>query len=172
MLLLWMRPDLREQATLFFFGSLATATADTWATEVGTRFGRNPKNVLTFQPIATGASGGVTILGLLASLGGAALIGLLSEVSFPWSRICELHGSPSFLWITIAGFVGALLDSILGSTLQASYHCGVCNSVTEARSHCGQVTNRNAGVPLLDNSGVNLVTTLWGGLISLSFLSF
>jgi uncharacterized protein (TIGR00297 family) len=172
MVLLWLRPDLREPATLFFFGAIATATADTWATEIGTRFGKSPRSILTLHPVQSGVSGGVTFAGLAASLAGAALIGALSEISFPWSRICELQGSPSFLWVTIAGFAGALLDSILGATLQTRYRCTVCNSVTEYAHHCGVVSKRNAGVPLLDNSGVNLVTTMWGGIISLGFLAF
>src|SRR3954469_35884 len=40
--------------------ALSAATADTWATEIGTLFGGTPRSVLTFQNVAAGTSGGVS----------------------------------------------------------------------------------------------------------------
>src|SRR5690606_15060125 len=42
-----------------FVGSLAAATADTWATEVGPVFRQQPRLILSGQPVPAGTSGAV-----------------------------------------------------------------------------------------------------------------
>src|SRR5579872_1919017 len=69
-----LRHDLREEITLLFLGALATATADTWATEIGTRFGKKTFNIFTFHPMKKGLSGGVSLIGIFASIIGACCI--------------------------------------------------------------------------------------------------
>ncbi|MDE2572938.1 MAG: DUF92 domain-containing protein, partial [bacterium] len=54
-----------------FAGAFAAATADTWATEIGTRFGGRPYHLLTLRPLAVGISGGITLLGSLGAVAGA-----------------------------------------------------------------------------------------------------
>ncbi len=59
-----------------FAGAFAAASADTWGTEIGTRVAQTPVSILTFRPVAVGRSGGVTLAGSLATLGGALCVPL------------------------------------------------------------------------------------------------
>ena len=65
-----------------FAGAYAAATADTWATELGTLARRAPRSILTLRPVPTGLSGGITLPGTLAELVGALWIGAVALVCF------------------------------------------------------------------------------------------
>ena len=54
--------------------SLAASAADTWATEIGTRFGGVPRSILSRRPVPVGTSGGVTVIGSLGALAGALFV--------------------------------------------------------------------------------------------------
>jgi uncharacterized protein (TIGR00297 family) len=158
-----LRPDLREEFSLIFLGALATATADTWATEIGTRFGKKFYNIFTFAPTKKGLSGGVSVIGLLASFFGAHIIAHLSQIRFSDSDpLCGLVLVKVLPLITIAGFIGALLDSIMGATLQAKYKLPD-DSITEIRSE-GAILH--SGFSFIGNNATNLIATLWGGVIA------
>ncbi len=172
MILLAIRPDLREEATLLFLGSLATSTADTWATEIGTRFGGIPRDLFTWKQRPVGESGGISAIGLLASAFGAIAIASLGLLQLPFSYSCQLQGLKAFPAVAFAGFVGALLDSALGSKFQLRYRCNVCANVVEVSNHCGLHANRISGIPVLGNNGVNLLSTTIGAIICIEFLAF
>lgn len=92
-------------------GSLASAQADTWATEVGMHANRAPRLITTGLSVAAGTSGGVTWLGTAAgALGGALLAGLGVLLGVP-ARMAALAA--------LAGLLGMTVDSLLGATLQA-----------------------------------------------------
>lgn len=54
----------------FFIGVMATVTADTWATELGTLSKRPPRLITTGKVVAVGSSGGISALGTMVSLVG------------------------------------------------------------------------------------------------------
>src|SRR5207237_5024631 len=64
-------PALRRSLRAGFTGTLATATADTWATELGVLSPRPPRLVTTGKRVAPGTSGGISLLGTAASALGA-----------------------------------------------------------------------------------------------------
>lgn len=66
------RPSASTEALIG--GALATATADTWATEIGTRWGGAPRLITSGRPVPPGADGGVTPAGLVAAVAGAAFV--------------------------------------------------------------------------------------------------
>lgn len=145
-------------AQVAFVGALAAATADTWATELGERYGGVPRSILTLQRLPRGASGGVTVLGTLASLGGALALSATS--------LAFIAGTGSALLAagTLAGLAGSLLDSVLGAGLQAEYECGRCGARIESSWHasCSYQATRVSGLPGLGNDLVNGLATAAG----------
>lgn len=143
-------------------GALAAATADTWATEIGTRYGGTPRHLLTWRPVPRGTSGGVTLQGLLGSLAGALVLGAAASAL----------GIASLAVVALAGFAGALFDSVLGATLQERRYCNTCESATERRVHsCGTETRPNGGIRWLNNDGVNFLATLVGAVVSVLMMN-
>ncbi|MFW5976038.1 MAG: DUF92 domain-containing protein [Alkalispirochaetaceae bacterium] len=129
--------------------SLAAATADTWASEIGSLSSHRPRSIVSFRPLPTGTSGGVTLLGTLASLGASlsiALIFLTASPGAPWGAATV---------VTAAGFLGSIVDSVLGATIQAEYE-----------NDEGERTEKRAGnrlirgLPAVTNDAVNAVSGL------------
>jgi uncharacterized protein (TIGR00297 family) len=159
----------RERSrTLFiagFGGAVATATADTWATEIGCRSRTRPRSILTLRSTVTGASGGVTVAGLAASAVGAALIAGLASASF---TSMSRHASRRTIPIALGGFTGALVDSVLGATVQEVRFCDACAGETEERVHrCGAQTRVTRGAPWCDNDTVNALATAAGATMAI-----
>ena len=147
-----------------FAGALAAANADTWATEIGVRFGRRPVLITTLAPAAAGTSGAVTGAGLAASLAGAGFIGVLSLLVAPGGRAPLLLAGLT----TVAGSLGALADSLLGATLQARYRCLTCGKITEQhpRHRCGGSTTLTGGWAVVSNEVVNFACTTVGAALA------
>ena len=95
---------------VMYVGCVATAAADTLASEIGVT-GGIPYMITTFKKVPIGTNGGVTLTGeFVALLGGFAvsLVALLFNVITPEMMIiCSL-----------AGFVGTNIDSLVGATLE------------------------------------------------------
>jgi len=139
---------------LAFAASLAAVNADTWATELGV-LDPNPPRMITKlgKVVEKGTSGGISVVGSLAALSGAGLIGLLTAIVMP-SHDSVVVG----LLVTLAGFLGSLFDSLLGATVQAIYFCSTCGKETERYPlhTCGTQTSLKRGWKWLDNDMVNL----------------
>lgn len=150
-----------------FLGSIATATADTWATELGVLSKRQPRLVTTGTPVQAGTSGGVTLQGTLASAGGALLIGLSASIFLFATPGAQTDNALVVLMVALFGGVaGSFFDSLLGATVQASYFCPACNKPTESKVHrCGTRTTLVRGAGWINNDLVNLAATLFGGLV-------
>jgi uncharacterized protein (TIGR00297 family) len=147
-----------------FAGALATATADTWATELGVLSSRTPRLLTTGQPVAPGTSGGITPLGSAASALGALSLGV-----FLWIT-GGLHRSSARLPLIslLSGLTGSACDSLLGATVQAMYFCPLCRRETERAVHsCGTRTRPLRGVSWCNNDVVNLFATCAGSLTAL-----
>lgn len=141
-------------------GALAAANADTWATELGVLSAVKPRLITTGKVVETGTSGGVTLPGSLASLGGAAFIALLA-VLFPPAG-AGLSPLGVFGLVTVGGVLGSAVDSLLGATVQAVYTCPQCAKETERHPlhTCGTPTLPLRGWRWLKNDGVNAACTL------------
>ena len=148
-----------------FLGALAAAAADTWATELGMLARSQPRSIATLTPVAPGTSGGVTEQGTLASAAGALLVGAA------W-RLAGGNGAHVVSGAIAAGVGGALIDSLLGATVQAEYWCAACGESAETPSHarCGGVTQLVRGVARVDNDAVNALATSAGALLGALFI--
>jgi len=147
-----------------YVSAIAAACSDTWATEIGTLFNTKTFNIINFNPVEQGISGGVSLLGFIGAILGAIII---TVSAVPWLNISyEL-----FFIILASGFLASVFDSILGSTYQAKYNCTICNKTIENKIHCGKNTVHINGVKWLDNDGVNFAASVFGGLMSLAATS-
>lgn len=150
-----------------YLGSLAAMSADTWATELGVLSPGLPRLITTGRPVPRGTSGGVSTLGMIATLAGGAFIALLGAVA------PESAGRAGLVFLSawVAGIAGSLLDSWLGATVQAMYYCAEEGVETERVIHtCGRATQFRRGWRWLNNDGVNLISSLSGTLIALALL--
>lgn len=151
-----------------FAGLMATVTADTWATELGVLSPHRPRLITTGRPVEPGTSGGVTLFGTGAAAAGALLIGLvLAGLLYA--------GRPDLapqLWVVLAallgGIGGALIDSLLGATVQAIYAYPDGRETERAHSRDGQPNRFLRGWPWLTNDLVNLVSSLAGAAIAVA----
>ncbi len=99
-----------------FMGSVASAAADTAASEIGVT-GKVPYLITTLRPVPRGTNGGVTVRGeaaaVLASLIVAGVAWIMG-VADPWMVVSTV----------IAGFIGTNVDSLVGATLENSGRIG------------------------------------------------
>ena len=148
-----------------FAGALAAANADTWATELGVLSRSSPRLISSGQRVEPGTSGGVTGLGMAAAAGGALLIALLAVICWQGRVLAAPANWPGWLaGIALAGLAGSLVDSLLGATIQAIYHCPTCLKETERHPlhTCGTPTTLVRGWAWLDNDWVNTACTAVG----------
>jgi uncharacterized protein (TIGR00297 family) len=131
----------------------AAANSDTWASEVGSMSRVKPFFIKTFKRVERGTSGAVSLLGTTAAVLGSFVIAIASYYFFHLTE-------GEFLFILILGFMGNVVDTLLGAFVQASYQCPLCGIKTEKPFHCGRKTNLIKGIPFLNNDTVNFLSGL------------
>ena len=139
---------------LLFLAALAAANADTWATEIGSALGGRPYDLRTGRPAAPGTSGAVSLPGTLAALAGAALLGLFAGSAAGWGVV------------TAAGVGGALLDSLLGATVQAQWEDPRKPGSLTERAQAGPPVR---GIRTVNNDFVNALCTAGAVCLALCF---
>lgn len=148
-----------------FAASLAAVNADTWATELGVLNPTPPRMITDLRKrVEKGTSGGISLVGTLASLAGSALIAALASLfTYNWSL---------FLLIALAGLAGSLFDSFLGATVQAMYFCPKDNKETEKHPlhTCGTETVHLRGWKWLNNDWVNFACGAFGAAIAFAIV--
>jgi len=155
-----------------YCASLAAVNADTWATELGVISGEQPVLITNSRTVPKGTSGGVTRSGLLASAGGALLVGLLAVLFWQGERPLLVGQSAISLGaVAFAGIAGSLVDSWVGAMLQGIYYCPSCRQETEHHPvhACGRPTRHMRGLAWVNNDLVNLLCSVsaafLGGII-------
>lgn len=157
----------RDLLILGVVAQYACSAADTFSSEIGILDDNWPLLITTLSKVPPGTNGGVTLLGLLAGLMGASIIGATSALFVPtqslWTKVGLLGVS------VMAGLCGTLLDSLLGATCQKTVydtnmkkvierHGGT--SVAHGPHHDDRTKFIVIGHDLLDNNQVNLLSAL------------
>ena len=93
------------------YAAIATATADTWATEIGTYKPGKTKLITTFREVEPGRDGGISLKGTLATIVGALAIALFVIAGD------FMFGFQIFIIVLVFGVLGSLTDSVLGALL-------------------------------------------------------
>lgn len=153
-------PYLSLAALAAFSSATAEAAADTWSGSVGMMDKKPPVSILTGTPVPPGLSGGVTALGFAGGFSASLLTALLSSYVFGFSF--------SVLTVILfSGFLGSVIDSILGALVQVQYR-NERGELTEKEEENGVKNERVRGIPWFDNDAVNLVS----GMLSSSLTLF
>ncbi len=156
---MWPEPWLAAA----YIGVMAAVNADTWATEIGALSGSMPRSILNGRKVPAGTSGGITMLGTAAALAGAACIGAAAAVLALVDSV-QLPSPAALIVIAgVSGLFGALVDSLLGATLQGMFRCSQCGIELERDEHCGRPAERYRGLRFMTNDIVNLATSIAAG---------
>lgn len=143
------------------FAVLVEEFTDSIASDVG-RLAKNPPvDIVRFKRVQAGLSGGITALGTCAAVLCAAAGAALPFIFF------EFDVRAYFIIFGIA-VLGMIIDSILGSSIQALYKCEQCGKLTEKTEHCGAAAVRVKGIKIINNSMVNLLSAVATAAISVT----
>lgn len=107
-LTLWVNP---QDVALGFIAAIATAAADTFASELGVLSTRVYLITKPWERVPVGTNGGVSNWGHTVALGGSALASVTGVflLDLPWR----------LAWIPIvAGWIGCQVDSVLGALFE------------------------------------------------------
>ena len=136
-----------------FAASVATAMSDTWATEFGKFSKVKPIAITSFKPVSHGLSGGITFIGTIGSIIGSSIIGFLAFY------LILIEKNLTF-GIILCGFLGSMVDSILGDKIQRKYKTSLGQIIEKPEN--GSIII--SGYSFIDNNIINLIATASGPL--------
>ena len=136
--------------------SVAAANSDTWGTELGEMSSKMPIDIISGQEVSPGESGGITLFGTIGAMIGSSIIGALG---YYWTFDMRI-----MLIVIVAGFLASIVDSILGSTIQARYISTDGSLITEKYKNAFYLYT---GQKNINNDIVNLYCTLSGPILFL-----
>lgn len=148
---------------IVYCSAIACSNSDTWASEIGSLSRSKPYFVKNFKKVERGTSGAISLLGTFAAFSGSLSIAILSTILF------DLSVTTTVL-ILILGFIGNVIDTLLGAFFQASYVCIRCGMITEKTVHCGEKAKLRSGYSYLNNDMVNFLSSCVAALFTLLFV--
>jgi uncharacterized protein (TIGR00297 family) len=130
-----------------YLAAIAISLTDTISSEMGKYYKQATWDIITWQPVSIGLSGGISIAGTLA--------GIIAVMLYAFgAKLLYVLTIQQVGIIIVVGVGGMLIDSILGSLWQAKYiqH----NIINE---HSGQLIK---GYKWINNDAVNIISSLIG----------
>ena len=150
---LWFLYSASSVAVVMFGAAVAEAFSDTMAGEMGRLSRSRPVSIITFRPVDSGISGGVTAFGTMAGFAASAFIATLWALFF---SIPKLSLAASF--VCLGGFVGCVTDSLLGALVQALYRDKDGNWSEKPFDRAGNENTYVHGIRWMENDMVNFVS--------------
>ncbi|CAL1548691.1 unnamed protein product [Lymnaea stagnalis] len=153
---------------LAVMSALASSCGDTFSSEFGVVLGKkDPINILTWKPVPRGCNGGISLYGTISSILGGAIVGVAFYATelliISWANLLDSPKQwPIIFYGAIAGFMGSIIDSILGASLQFSGKHKKLGCIVEYK---GPDIEHISGWEFLDNHSVNLLSSTLTGLI-------
>jgi uncharacterized protein (TIGR00297 family) len=150
---------------LLYCAALATVNADTWSTEIGGLSTAAPRLLSNWKRVAPGTSGAITGLGVFAALAGSLVVTLAGWLVWRFN-------AAEFVIVAWAGFLGSLLDSVLGAGVQALYRDPVTGQPTERSRTADRAHSLIRGYRWINNDVVNFAASVGGVLCAWLLLRF
>ncbi|WP_170169104.1 DUF92 domain-containing protein [Mesobacillus subterraneus] len=145
---------------IMFAIALASANADTWASELGVLSKKQPMSVKAFKRVPRGTSGAVSGFGTLASVAASLLIATSAYSLF------EIE--PAWVFgIFFGGMAGTALDTLMGAYFQAGFKCAECGLHTEKTVHCAKITEKVSGYAVINNDAVNFLSCFTAAILGM-----
>jgi uncharacterized protein (TIGR00297 family) len=129
----------------------AAALSDTVSSEIGSRYQRINLDLRTFTTAKSGLSGAISPIGTLAGVAASILMAFIAVA---------VSGQFSWKWIVIialVGFVGNVMDSLLGAFLQIRYAAAESENWQDKRPTSGSYISK--GMSWISNDRVNFLAT-------------
>lgn len=164
LVLLFQLIELPELPILFV-SVFAAASADTWATEFGGRFGGPPLSLRSFRLTQSGESGAITLYGTLASLAGAVVVSLTA-------LLANLISPMEFIIVSISGLSGSIFDSVLGAWIQVIWINDKGNQKEELSTKDKIAYTRLRGLSIVNNDVVNFLSTCFSVVVTLFLIQY
>lgn len=153
LIIIWGYLAGKTAITLVGLISIAGCFIDSVSSDVGTLSKKTAFDLLRWEEVDTGLSGGITVLGtaaaIIATLATAALAIWATGIS--WAK---------FPAVALVIFSQTVIDTCLGSRAQVKYRCPRCRAVTEKKTHCAVPTFHYRGLRFVDNNVVNLISAI------------
>ncbi|HVQ28880.1 MAG TPA: DUF92 domain-containing protein [Vicinamibacteria bacterium] len=102
---------LHDLLVLAYAAAVATAAADTCSSEIGKAYGRRTFLITTLRPAAPGTEGAVSLEGTLGGLLGGLVVAFTGTAF-------GLYGSREAILVGVAGLLGSLAESVLGTVAE------------------------------------------------------
>lgn len=150
--------------------SIASSNSDTWASEIGALSKGKTMNIINFKSVPKGVSGAISGLGTLSSFLGALFIAVIFIGIYALNKTITIPNMIEYAFIiTLCGFLGSLIDSLLGASLQAQFKGIKSGKITEKSWLPNEKVVLSSGLIYITNDAVNFISSLAASLFTLIF---
>ena len=148
-----------EEVLTLMSVSIAIATSDTWSSEIGMYFRGRTFDILYLKKRQPGVSGGISLEGTGAGLLGAVLIAAICIFLMIQVGVSPEFKTSTFAFITLGGFAGMLIDSLLGSAFQIKFKNPRTGMLSDSVSAANTIP---VGLAWMTNDAVNFLSNAIG----------